>query len=225
MSSPTPSPAPASGPTRVASVDAYRGFVMFLMMAEVLRLSRVARALPESGFWKFLSWHQSHVEWVGCSLHDLIQPSFSFLVGVALSGAVKHRARELVSPLRDLFAAVFFVFFSFGVDPTDLRQAVVPVIVLTALSVPGKVVVGRVVTGHFGAGAVLIARGEFSIICAALGASLVDGPKLAAIAAGYVLVTATIGPVAATQQWRRASRRASEEQAATEAPSAAPRTQ
>jgi predicted acyltransferase len=64
---------------------------MFLMMAEVLHLSRVARALPESGFWKFLAYHQSHVEWIGCSLHDLIQPSFSFLVGVALPFSIASR--------------------------------------------------------------------------------------------------------------------------------------
>jgi predicted acyltransferase len=76
---------------RLTSVDAYRGFVMFLMMAEVLHLSRVARALPESSFWKFLAYHQSHVEWIGCSLHDLIQPSFSFLVGVALPFSIANR--------------------------------------------------------------------------------------------------------------------------------------
>ncbi len=82
--------APAMG-GRLASMDAYRGFVMLLMMAEVLRLSRVAQAVPESGVWKFLAWHQSHVEWVGCSLHDLIQPSFSFLVGVALPFSIASR--------------------------------------------------------------------------------------------------------------------------------------
>lgn len=76
---------------RVASVDAYRGFVMLLMMAEVLHLSRVARAVPESGFWKFLAYHQTHVEWIGCSLHDLIQPGFSFLVGVALPFSIGNR--------------------------------------------------------------------------------------------------------------------------------------
>lgn len=75
---------PASATTRLASVDAYRGFVMLLMMGEVLRFCSVAKALPESGFWQFLCHHQSHVDWVGCSLHDMIQPSFSFLVGVAL---------------------------------------------------------------------------------------------------------------------------------------------
>ena len=62
-------------PQRVASVDAYRGFVMLLMMAEVLSLSHVSQSLPESSFWRFLYFHQDHVPWVGCSLHDLIQPS------------------------------------------------------------------------------------------------------------------------------------------------------
>lgn len=84
-------PVPSAAPGRLASVDAYRGFVMFLMMAEVLRLSRVAQAVPESGFWKFLAWHQTHVQWVGCTLHDLIQPSFSFLVGVALPFSIASR--------------------------------------------------------------------------------------------------------------------------------------
>jgi heparan-alpha-glucosaminide N-acetyltransferase len=93
---PTPAPAPA----RLASIDAYRGFVMLLMMAEVLRLRNVARALPESGLWKFLAWHQTHVEWVGCTLHDLIQPSFSFLVGVALPFSIAARAARGDSRVR-----------------------------------------------------------------------------------------------------------------------------
>jgi predicted acyltransferase len=84
-------PSESAPSTRLGSLDAYRGFVMFLMMAEVLRLCAVAKALPESGFWKFLCWHQSHVDWVGCSLHDLIQPSFSFLVGVALPFSIASR--------------------------------------------------------------------------------------------------------------------------------------
>jgi predicted acyltransferase len=73
------------------AVDAYRGFVMLLMMAEVLRLSGVARALPGNWFWAFLGYHQSHVAWAGCSLHDMIQPSFSFLVGVALPYSIASR--------------------------------------------------------------------------------------------------------------------------------------
>ena len=64
---------------------------MLLMMAEVLRLSRVAQAVPGNPFWQFLAWNQSHVEWKGASLHDLIQPSFSFLVGVALPYSIASR--------------------------------------------------------------------------------------------------------------------------------------
>jgi predicted acyltransferase len=77
-------------PSRLVSMDAYRGFVMFLMMAEVLRLSAVARATG-SGFWQFLAWNQSHVAWYGMSLHDTIQPGFSFLVGVALPYSLASR--------------------------------------------------------------------------------------------------------------------------------------
>lgn len=78
-------------PVRLMSMDAYRGFVMFLMMAEILHLARVAAANPESSFWRVLAWNQTHVEWAGCSLHDLIQPSFSFLVGVALPYSIASR--------------------------------------------------------------------------------------------------------------------------------------
>jgi heparan-alpha-glucosaminide N-acetyltransferase len=69
---------------RNLAIDTYRGAVMFLMMAEVLHLSRV---WPGS----FVAYHQTHVEWAGASLHDMIQPSFSFLVGVALPYSIGSR--------------------------------------------------------------------------------------------------------------------------------------
>jgi predicted acyltransferase len=80
-----------AAPPRLGSIDAYRGFVMFLMMAEVLNVGRVARAFPQSGFWQFLAHQTDHVDWTGCSLHDLIQPGFSFLVGVALPYSIASR--------------------------------------------------------------------------------------------------------------------------------------
>lgn len=86
--------APAVAKTSIhrnVAMDAYRGFVMLLMMAEVLRFSEVAKAFPDSWFWKILSYNQSHVPWAGCSLHDTIQPSFSFLVGVALPYSIASR--------------------------------------------------------------------------------------------------------------------------------------
>jgi heparan-alpha-glucosaminide N-acetyltransferase len=88
------SPSPTPLPARLASIDTYRGFVMFLMMAEILRLSAVAAKFPDSSFWKFLAYHQSHVIWAGCSLHDLIQPSFSFLVGVSLPFSIASRVAK-----------------------------------------------------------------------------------------------------------------------------------
>lgn len=64
---------------------------MTLMLAEVLHLPGLSRAFPGNPVAEFLSFHQSHVEWVGCSLHDLIQPAFSFLVGAALAFSVASR--------------------------------------------------------------------------------------------------------------------------------------
>ncbi len=92
---------PAPNPTRNLAVDAYRGFVMLLMMAEVLHLSRLAEAFPGSAVLGVFAYHQTHVDWAGCSLHDLIQPSFSFLVGVALPYSVARRQAEgrAVGPL------------------------------------------------------------------------------------------------------------------------------
>jgi predicted acyltransferase len=78
-------------PPRNVAMDAYRGFVMLLMMAEVLEFARVAQGFPGNGFWSFLAYHQTHTQWAGCSLHDTIQPSFSFLVGVALPYSIASR--------------------------------------------------------------------------------------------------------------------------------------
>ncbi|HZT31298.1 MAG TPA: DUF5009 domain-containing protein [Bryobacteraceae bacterium] len=92
----TPPPGRGVAPpvARNIAVDAYRGLVMFLMMAEVLRLARVAQAFPGNPFWAFLAYNQTHVDWAGCSLHDLIQPSFSFLVGVALPYSIASRVAK-----------------------------------------------------------------------------------------------------------------------------------
>lgn len=67
---------------------------MLLMMAEVLRLAAVARAYPHSLFWHVLAFNQTHVEWTWFGLHDLIQPSFTFLVGVALPYSIRSRLRK-----------------------------------------------------------------------------------------------------------------------------------
>ena len=85
---------PALPQNRVASVDVYRGFVMLLMMAEVLSLQDVAKALPDSKFWQFIGFNQSHVPLTWLSLHDMIQPSFTFLVGVVLPYSIASRKNK-----------------------------------------------------------------------------------------------------------------------------------
>ncbi len=79
---------------RNIAVDAYRGFVMLLMMGEVLRFAHAAAAYPGSTIWRFLAYNQTHVEWSGMSLHDTIQPGFTFLVGVALPYSLRSRQRK-----------------------------------------------------------------------------------------------------------------------------------
>jgi CPA2 family monovalent cation:H+ antiporter-2 len=128
----------------------------------------------------------------------------AFLVGLALSGKAEERALELMSPLRDLFAATFFVFFSFQIDPADLLDVAGRALLLALVSALTKTATGWYAArrrgvgsrGRLRAGTVLIARGEFSIVIAALGADLADGPELGALAAGYVLITAIVGPLA-----------------------------
>ena len=85
-----------SNSRRMPSIDIYRGMVMFLMLAEVLHWSQL-REFKEGfspwiqGVFEWVSFHTSHVEWRGCSLHDMIQPSFSFLVGTSLAFSYAKR--------------------------------------------------------------------------------------------------------------------------------------
>ncbi len=92
--SPVPVQRPGAGiaaPARITSIDAFRGFVMFLMLAEVMRLWTLHTAFPNSRFWSIVAYNTTHVPWQGCSLHDLIQPAFSFLVGAALPFSLANR--------------------------------------------------------------------------------------------------------------------------------------
>lgn len=129
----------------------------------------------------------------------------AFLVGLALSGPVQERASALMEPLRDLFAAIFFLFFAFRINPDELPGVILPALVLLVVTAGGKLVSGWVAAGRLGAspggriraGTALIARGEFSIVIASLGIALDDGAQLGILAAAYVLLTAVIGPILA----------------------------
>ncbi len=89
-----PKEATVQAPRRNIAVDAYRGLVMLLMMGEVMSFAAVSHAYPGSLFWRVLAFNQTHVEWTGMGLHDMIQPSFTFLVGVALPYSIQSRMRK-----------------------------------------------------------------------------------------------------------------------------------
>jgi len=92
--------APTDAPGRRASLDAYRGFVILLMLTQLLALKRVADSFPDSAIWQTIAFHAEHVSWEGGGLIDLVQPSFSFLVGAALPFSLARRRRQGQSLLR-----------------------------------------------------------------------------------------------------------------------------
>jgi CPA2 family monovalent cation:H+ antiporter-2 len=127
----------------------------------------------------------------------------AFLVGIALSGPMAEQSHRLLEPLRDLFAAIFFFFFGLQIDPKTLPPALPLAILLGVITALTKVLTGYWAAkragvdrqGSIRAGAALVARGEFSIVIAGLGAGI--EPKLGPLAAAYVLFLAILGPLLA----------------------------
>ncbi len=91
ISPPSPAASGVQASTRVPSIDGFRGFVMLLMLAEAMRLWTVSEAFPDSRFWAVVKFNTTHVPWQGTSLHDLIQPAFSFLAGASLPFSIASR--------------------------------------------------------------------------------------------------------------------------------------
>jgi hypothetical protein len=129
----------------------------------------------------------------------------AFLVGVALSGPIVKRAHHLIGPLRDLFAALFFLFFGLQIDPASLPQVLWQAVALGVVTGLTKIFTGWWAARRAGgdtlaglrAGGALVARGEFSIVIANLGVSAGLEPQLGPLAAAYVLFLAVVGPVIA----------------------------
>jgi CPA2 family monovalent cation:H+ antiporter-2 len=125
----------------------------------------------------------------------------AFLVGIALSGPIAEKARRLIAPLRDLFAATFFFFFGMEIDPATLPGMMVPAIILGLVTAATKILAGYWAAqrsgvgkrGRLRAGMALVARGEFSIVIAGLGAA--SEPMLGPLAAAYVLFLVILGPI------------------------------
>jgi CPA2 family monovalent cation:H+ antiporter-2 len=129
----------------------------------------------------------------------------AFLVGIALSGEVAEGAHNLLAPLRDLFAAVFFVFFGLHTDPSSIPPVLLPALVLAAVTALTKIATGYwaakragiSVKGRWRAGGTLVARGEFSIVIAGLAVTAGIEPSLGPLATAYVLILVILGPLTA----------------------------
>jgi monovalent cation:H+ antiporter-2, CPA2 family len=121
----------------------------------------------------------------------------AFLIGLLLTGEVAETARARLGPIRDIFAAIFFLFFGITTNPADLPAVLPLALLLTALGIGGKYLVGWWVTRDLNdpmsawrTTGFLIARGEFSMVIAALAAPIVLGVELQALTLAYVILTA-----------------------------------
>ncbi len=121
----------------------------------------------------------------------------AFLIGLLLTGEVAETARARLSPIRDIFAAIFFLFFGITTNPADLPAVLPLALLLAAFGIGGKYLVGWWVTrdmtdklSAWRATGFLIARGEFSMVIAALAAPIVLQVELQALTLAYVIITA-----------------------------------
>jgi CPA2 family monovalent cation:H+ antiporter-2 len=129
----------------------------------------------------------------------------AFLVGIALSGQVAHNAVQLLTPLRDLFAAIFFVFFGLSTDPVDIPPVLLPAAILALIGIATKTLTGYLaarkagigIPGRWRTGFGLTPRGEFSIVIASLAVTAGVEPQLAPLATTFVLITVIAGPLLA----------------------------
>lgn len=137
----------------------------------------------------------------------------AFLVGLTLTGEAADRARTVLSPLRDLFAAIFFLSIGVAVDPTDLLPMLPVALALAAVTAATKVLTGQFAArregvgkpGQLRAGTALIARGEFSLVIIGLVGTSIEA--VGAVATPYVFLLAIVGPVLTRYTGNRPVRR------------------
>ncbi|MEU3648788.1 cation:proton antiporter [Lentzea sp. NPDC034063] len=143
---------------------------------------------------------------VVAALAELVSVSAAvgaFLVGLTLTGQTAERARAVLAPLRDLFAAAFFLAIGFAVSPADLLPVLPAAFALAAAGAATKLATGWYAArrdgiatrGRLRAGTALIARGEFSIVIVSLAAAA--SPELGPVVTSYILILATAGPLLA----------------------------
>ncbi|GLY32783.1 cation:proton antiporter [Kineosporia sp. NBRC 101731] len=132
----------------------------------------------------------------------------AFMIGLILgSGKAGVRIQKLVHPLRDAFAALFFFTFGLTIDPGDILGVWIPITLAVLVTVFGNLLAGTLSSRIYGFGPqrasfvslTVLARGEFALILASMAAAAGLDPRITAFVAGYVLILAILGPLAASR--------------------------
>ena len=195
---------PVAAVISVAVALAATGIVLFIALRYGERLSRLVFSRSDEAL--LLSIFGITLVVAGAAEELQVSAAVgAFLVGIGIHGQAADRARDLLGPLRDLFGAVFFVFFGLQIDPATIPDVLPAALALAVVTAASKGATGWLVArsaqigkrGRRRAAALLVARGEFSIAIAALGVSAGVEPRLGAFSAAYVLVLAVAGPVLA----------------------------
>jgi len=197
----------------VLGVSAWSGLITVSIALAITGLVILISFRGSSSFQKFLDPNEPGgllltvfgAALLAAGLADLIGFSgvvAAFLIGLLLTGEVAEAARSRLSPLRDIFAAIFFLFFGITTNPADLPAVLPLAIAVTIIGVAGKYLVAWWVTKDMSdkmstwrVTAFLIPRGEFSMVIAALAAPVVLGVKLQALTLAYVILTALIASI------------------------------
>jgi monovalent cation:H+ antiporter-2, CPA2 family len=197
----------------VLGVSAWSGLITVSLALAITGLVILVSFRGSSGFQKFLDPNEPGgllltvfgAALLAAGLADLIGFSgvvAAFLIGLLLTGEVAEAARSRLAPIRDIFAAVFFLFFGITTDPADLPAVLPLAVAITAIGVAGKYLVAWWVTKDMSdkmstwrVTGFLIPRGEFSMVIAALAAPVVIGVQLQALTLAYVILTALTASV------------------------------
>jgi CPA2 family monovalent cation:H+ antiporter-2 len=191
-----------------ATTLAIAGLTITAILIVALRYGRVVERFVHSPNEEVLLLKAMGLTILVAGLAQALQVSAAvgaFLVGIALSGPLAHQARALITPLRDLFAAVFFVFFGLHTDPRALPPMLGVAVILAVAGVVTKFATGWWAARRAGvralgrdrAGIALVPRGEFNIVIAGLAVAAGVHPDLGPLAAAYVLILAVAGPLLA----------------------------
>jgi CPA2 family monovalent cation:H+ antiporter-2 len=183
------------------------GFLVALLVVGMLVVPRIMRAVVKLG-----RNETTIVASVGiCFGFALLARRFGYSValGAFLAGALVaesgegKRIEHLLEPVRDVFAAVFFVSIGMLIHPALVAQHWLAVLVLTLVVVLGKLlgvfvgafVVGKGIRTSVQAGMSLAQIGEFSFIIAGVGLTLgVTGNFLYPVAVAVSALTTLLTP-------------------------------